>query len=36
MQIREQARAFAGAPPPERALLPIPVSEYIRAHGLYR
>jgi nicotinate-nucleotide adenylyltransferase len=35
MQIREQARASAGAPPTERALLPIPVSEYIRAHGLY-
>jgi nicotinate-nucleotide adenylyltransferase len=36
MLIREQARASAGAPPPERALLPVPVSEYIRAHGLYR
>jgi nicotinate-nucleotide adenylyltransferase len=33
---REQVGASAGAPPPERALLPIPVSEYIRAHGLYR
>ena len=36
MLIREQARAFAGAPPTERDLLPIPVSEYIRAHNLYR
>jgi len=36
MLIREQAHASAGAPPPERALLPVPVSEYIRAHGLYR
>jgi nicotinate-nucleotide adenylyltransferase len=33
--IRAQLRAFAQAPP-ERALLPIPVSEYIRTHGLYR
>jgi nicotinate-nucleotide adenylyltransferase len=36
MQIREQARSSAGAAPPEHALLPVPVSEYIRAHGLYR
>jgi len=36
MLIREQTRASAGVPPPERTLLPIPVSEYIRAHGLYR
>jgi nicotinate-nucleotide adenylyltransferase len=35
MLIREQTRASAGVPPPERTLLPIPVSEYIRAHGLY-
>ena len=33
--IRAQLRASSQAPP-ERALLPIPVSEYIRAHGLYR
>ena len=36
MLIREQTRASAGVPPPERTLLPIPVSEYIRAHNLYR
>jgi nicotinate-nucleotide adenylyltransferase len=36
MRILEQARASAGAPPPEHDLLPVPVSEYIRAHGLYR
>ncbi|MGO9775910.1 MAG: nicotinate (nicotinamide) nucleotide adenylyltransferase [Terracidiphilus sp.] len=36
MLIREQACASAGAPPPVHALLPVPVSEYIRAHGLYR
>ena len=36
MRIREQAHASVGAPPPERALLPVPVSEYIRAHRLYR
>ena len=36
IQILEQARASTGAPSPERALLPVPVSEYIRAHGLYR
>ena len=36
MQIREQTRATAGAAPQERALLPVPISEYIRAHGLYR
>jgi nicotinate-nucleotide adenylyltransferase len=35
MLIREQARAAAGAPP-QRDLLPVPVSKYIRAHGLYR
>jgi nicotinate-nucleotide adenylyltransferase len=34
--IRAHLRASAGAPPPERALLPVPVSEYIRAHRLYR
>jgi len=33
--IRAQLRASTQAPP-ERALLPVPVSEYIRAHGLYR
>jgi nicotinate-nucleotide adenylyltransferase len=35
MLIREQARA-SPEPPPERALLPEAVSDYIRAHGLYR
>jgi len=34
-EIREQVRAAAGGPAPERELLPAPVSAYIRAHGLY-
>jgi nicotinate-nucleotide adenylyltransferase len=34
--IRQQIRASAQAPRPERALLPAPVLEYIRAHNLYR
>jgi nicotinate-nucleotide adenylyltransferase len=34
-QIRAQLRSAAPAPPPDE-LLPPPVLEYIRAHGLYR
>jgi nicotinate (nicotinamide) nucleotide adenylyltransferase/ribosome silencing factor RsfS/YbeB/iojap len=34
-QIRELARSSATGPSPERKLLPAPVSDYIRAHGLY-
>jgi nicotinate-nucleotide adenylyltransferase len=36
LRIRTQLRALAEVSPPERALLPAPVLEYIRAHGLYR
>jgi nicotinate-nucleotide adenylyltransferase len=35
-EIREQVRAAAGGRPPQRELLPAPVSAYIRAHELYR
>jgi nicotinate-nucleotide adenylyltransferase len=34
--ICEPSRLSAAGPEPERALLPAPVSDYIRAHGLYR
>jgi nicotinate (nicotinamide) nucleotide adenylyltransferase/ribosome silencing factor RsfS/YbeB/iojap len=34
-QIRELTRNSAKGPSPERKLLPAPVSDYIRAHGLY-
>jgi nicotinate-nucleotide adenylyltransferase len=35
-EIRELARASAAGPASEQELLPAPVSEYIRAHHLYR
>jgi nicotinate-nucleotide adenylyltransferase len=35
VRIREQARAAVEGRKPERELLPAPVSDYIRAHGLY-
>jgi nicotinate-nucleotide adenylyltransferase len=35
-EIREQVRAAAGSRATEPELLPGPVSDYIRAHGLYR
>jgi nicotinate (nicotinamide) nucleotide adenylyltransferase/ribosome silencing factor RsfS/YbeB/iojap len=35
-EIRRLVSASATGPSPERALLPAPVSEYIRAHRLYR
>jgi nicotinic acid mononucleotide adenylyltransferase len=35
-RIRNQAQPAADAQTPEPALLPPPVLEYIRAHGLYR
>ncbi|MGD0547159.1 MAG: hypothetical protein ABR991_04950, partial [Terracidiphilus sp.] len=35
-RIREKMRTSADGPAPEDALLPRPVSDYIRAHGLYR
>lgn len=36
IRIREQARTTDENPAPERELLSAPVSDYIRAHGLYR
>jgi nicotinate-nucleotide adenylyltransferase len=35
-QIRDRIRTHAAAQTPEHSLLPPPVLEYIRAHGLYR